>query len=238
MHAGLLRASLLTIGLSYGACLTSVAQLLRCVNIGGRQFLEVDAHIACYEPWQQALFPALVALVAYPLAVAAAGWRLGRAPRHSLTPLRRVALAELGAPFHAGARWWDGVLLLRRLALVLIYVFWPASGRTWSALVSAVLCVLFLVSHLAVRPYSARWAHHAETCLLATLCVVSMRGVADAVFLSTGTPLPPSFQGAYRVWQTVVAALVTAPLLAGIGLVAAHAARRRADARKRSVSAA
>lgn len=104
--AALLRCLLATLSLTYGASLTAVSSLLRCVDVGGALYLFVDAEVACYTSWQRALFVALAALAAYPAFVAVAAWRLSHAEYGSLSlagAWRRGGCGRSG-PGRSGAR--------------------------------------------------------------------------------------------------------------------------------------
>lgn len=226
MYAGLVRTLLFSMSLSFGACVATAAQLLDCIDIGGVTYLHLDAEIECYTAWQYALMPVSALLAAYPLAAALVARRLAAANPAALHPWQAAALDELGAPFRPGMQWWEGVMLARRVLLVAAHSFWAAPGLSWGALLSALLCVAFLVSHLLARPYRATWAHVSEALLLGALSVVSLQAVGDSVFLSTGTPLPQSFAAAYTASQRVVAALVFGPFATGCAFAAAHLAQR------------
>jgi hypothetical protein len=64
---------------------------------------------------------------------------------------------------------WEGVLILRRLVLILIFAF-IHDGR-WRTLAALVACVLILVTHLCVKPFRKRWENYLETASLTTLVI-------------------------------------------------------------------
>ena len=101
--------------------------------------------------------------------------------RHDLNELNknRVAILHiLSGPFRTheaiacfprSRLAWEGVLILRRLVLILILAF-IYDGR-WRALSALLACVLILVIHLRVQPFRKRWENCLETASLATLVI-------------------------------------------------------------------
>lgn len=64
---------------------------------------------------------------------------------------------------------WEGVLILRRLVLILIFAF--TYDRRWRPLCALTACVLILVIHLCVKPFRKRWENCLETASLTTLVI-------------------------------------------------------------------
>ena len=64
---------------------------------------------------------------------------------------------------------WEGVLIFRRLVLILIFAF--IYDRRWRILAAITACVLILVMHLCVKPFKKRWENNLETASLSILVI-------------------------------------------------------------------
>ena len=75
---------------------------------------------------------------------------------------------------------WEGVIIFRRLILVLVIMLVP--NPVTRMFVANLLCLGILLTHIVVKPYAVHLSNVAECVTLTSLCVVSSINLIKAVF--------------------------------------------------------
>ncbi|CAD5111644.1 unnamed protein product [Dimorphilus gyrociliatus] len=115
-------------------------------------------------------------------------------------------------------KYWEGVLVFRRLVVILMRAFIqdPLSCTTCQTLAS----LAFLLWHLHFRPFAAKSAQNLETAGLSGLLIIGIMHMVEATFIASG--VQPSGPNNTRVliFDTIELIIIAAlPLLLGVGLV-------------------
>lgn len=92
------------------------------------------------------------------------------------------ALAVIERPYKSSFWWWEAIFLLRRLAMSLVYTF--IGDPLTRSLVLTTLSVLFFGMHTGFRPFRSRFDNVIEAVSLMLICLLSLLGVVNGVFLS------------------------------------------------------
>eukprot|EP00753_Platysulcus_tardus_P011909 PLAT3323.14.p1 GENE.PLAT3323.14~~PLAT3323.14.p1 ORF type:complete len:1269 (+),score=547.37 PLAT3323.14:427-3807(+) len=202
--------SLLLLG--YASVVEAVMKLLHCEPVDGQLYLFRAAYASCYQWWQVLLFVVLfVIIVPTPLLLlhvrSVAHKKLLSAPPEGMHHWA-AALFVMEAPYTAHRKYWESVLLARRLLLIVIYSlvldpFVRATGL-------CVCCLFILVWHVWAQPFSHPVAGVLETISLMCLVFISALAVEQGTLNSIGASRPLRELPAIR---TFTALLVIAPLL-------------------------
>ena len=83
------------------------------------------------------------------------------------------------------AKWWEYVVLYRRLIMVMVSTF--ANSFTRSVML-VLLCVIILVTHLLVKPFKDPKGQNLETFTLSLLVVLSVLSVFDGTISQIAAP--------------------------------------------------
>ena len=122
-------------------------RLFHCVDVKtiDQPRLFVDGDVVCYQGWQWVVLVAFV-LVIFPFPGYLYYWR-SKIRDHQANPseTHQKINSILESAYADHAKWWEIIVLYRRLILVMVSTF--ASSFTRSILM-LLLCVCFLVSHV------------------------------------------------------------------------------------------
>ncbi len=213
-------ASLNTMLLSYALIITVGIRLLYCISVSDEdvcldslfltpKVLFDQGEVVCYTSWQRGVFVFFFfILVPFPYVVNLFRSKLRREEKDS-PELRtfRFSVAEasvnvverfgthpltvlLEGPFRVGREYWESILLVRRLIIVVVWAATPQMPFVRSFLL-AVLCALFLAMHIYAQPFKLRSAQLIETFFLSTLALIAVIDIRSAVHAATG--FTPSF---------------------------------------------
>ena len=199
----------------YATVTLACSKLLLCVPLpataAGSRYLFRQGSVEChYLGWQLPLILAVSLLVVVPLVLPAlAAWSLRRTPtRYRYVRIGvRLAIVE---SYHKGWYWWESMLLVQRLVLVLVYTF-GSSDPGGQALVLTTLCILYLVLHATAQPLRRPESQGLQLVLLVCLCVRGLVGaLQEGVALAGGVVQPGGARPLGLVFSVVV------PMLAGV----------------------
>ena len=121
-----------------------------------------------------------------------------------------------------GVIYWEGVLVFRRLILIMLLVSIPETLPRM--MLMAVVCILALSHHVWVKPFADWKVNLLETASLTGLVFIALKSFAQASYLRSGTQLLPLENTTMKVFQWIeILLLGITPLLflvvAGVALI-------------------
>jgi hypothetical protein len=209
-YAGALTALVL---LLFQSLTTSTMELLHCVPLDGDMRLFRDGSVACFTNWQYPLFAVLAILLPLPLLLPLVTHVLGPAgpswtQRLRAHPSIQAVMTVISGAYKPTRPWWEGVVLLRRAALITAATF--VLDPIWRALAIFVISFLVAVAHFAASPFADRHYGSVEAAFLCNLALIAALQLPQAAFARLGLLLD---RGTVSTLQAAQDALTILPML-------------------------
>ncbi len=195
---------------TYSSVLKAVFVLMHCVPIDGLDgtYLFEAAGTECYQGWQWALLPFLVALAALPLGILV--WAMWKP--HNVVPAnaaKRAMMDVLFSPYAAHALPWNAVLLLQRFVLITFDTFLVVANTRVQVLTT--VCVAFLVLHVSVQPFHRNSMNLFQLLCLSLLVLIGLTNSPAASLLTSGYPSNDVTTRAFSILSSLQSAMLAIP---------------------------
>ena len=153
--------------------------LVHCVDVDGKSVLFLDGDTECFQWWQWATIVCLLCFVLpFPaLLVSLRRWLHRTRDRSDAmaTPHLDASLFLLEGPYTRGKSYWESVVYLFRLMVILPSTFVTS---TWACSVTlTVICAAQALCTVLASPFADRIQNNIDRCLHSTLVVVSVLSV-------------------------------------------------------------
>ena len=96
-----------------------------------------------------------------------------------------AAMEQMKAPYDSKHEYWEAVLALQRLAIVVVQTF--SANSALAAVLQVVVCVIALTVHISYRPFRIAATNHVQTALLGSLVVVVLLNVPHQIIAMNAT---------------------------------------------------
>jgi len=170
--------------LMYESVTGATMKLLNCVSVGGTQHLFRAGYVMCYTRWQYPLFVILsIFLIPFPglLFIVRRSFKLQAQNNNRAA---HAILEVLEGPYRSQRRWWESMLMFRRLVVLVLFTFIPYP--IWRALSLFVGCFLVLLTHVYFQPYESERAQRVETAFLINLTLIAAFQIPEGVYSYLG----------------------------------------------------
>eukprot|EP00760_Papus_ankaliazontas_P031339 PhM_4_TR523/c0_g1_i1/m.38965 len=165
---------LVVVFMVYPRLMTQVATMMKCTAIStlGRSYLAVDMRIECdtaeYNRWRQL---AVIFFFAYGLGIPILGsYVLWRNRKRLLTRSCLATYGFLYSGFRLNRYYWEFIIMVRKMFVVFIIVFYEGNRGVQSAL-GQWLITGFLLINIFARPFQYRLLWQLENCSLASVVI-------------------------------------------------------------------
>lgn len=213
-RAGMTQTLVIVLFLVYPGTATTVLRTFQCTSFAGQAHrrLQADLDVECYQPAHMAMVVgALAGLLLYVVGIPLAGfaylsWKKRRHERLGLDYSLFVASNRFFLESFRSETWWfEFVILIRKVVLVVIVVF--VSNSMAQMYFGATLMALSLVLLTHLRPYQSVTLNAVESTMhqlaLFTLCAaIVFSNSAAAGYVNVAVVLTLAANGAFFAWMT------------------------------------
>eukprot|EP01083_Nonionella_stella_P144083 449166_1 len=156
--------------------------LFNCAKVGDKRYLWYSGENECWVGVNAAIQSiaviCFVALAAFPIYIV---WRLRKLSSHYMNKhhLKQTEIKDLRkkhavfvTSYKSECWYYEAVLMLRRIALLLVYAF-PKSKQILLRTIMSFMCIIILSIHIKLAPFVSTLNNRLETASLLVLCFVS-----------------------------------------------------------------
>jgi len=178
--------------LAYSTLTRTTLLYLDCVPIelawGIENRLFLDGDIICNQPWQHFLYAMVIVILApLPFLVIAFRYYLNKSiPKGFVVrkSAKKAMLDVFEGPYRINRKYWESVILLRKFILNVFYSL--INDPFLKAFLLAMGCIIILIMHIVMTPFSDKYVQSAEAVSLFMLLVLSIMNIRFGTLVATG----------------------------------------------------